>query len=142
MPFAGPGFGPNGPHPFFGGPALFGPGGPVAAAAHYLGLSNTQLFNDLGSGHSLAQIAKSKGKSVAGLERAITTAVKSRLDQAVSAGHISKSQEQRFLSMLSSGLSNLVNRTEIRFGPPGASPGAEGPWAHPHAPGSFAPPGI
>ena len=132
VPFAGPGF--FGPPPF-AGPVLFGPGGPFAAAASYLGLSLPQFFSEMRSGHSPAEIAKSKGKSVAGLERAITSDVKSRLDQAVSAGRLSKSQEQRILSLLSSRLPALVNRTPVQFagppiGPPMGPPSQIRPWPH------------
>lgn len=143
--FGGPGtgFGPGrffGPPAFFGGPPGSGQGGPVAVAASYLGLSPTQLFNDVRSGRSLAQIAKARHKSVAGLERAMTSAIKSRLDAAVAAGRIGKSQEQRLLSRLSSGLSALINRAGPR-GPAGAPP-----WHFrapaPAYPRPSAPPGL
>lgn len=45
--------------------------GPLGAAAAYLGLSRAQLFEQMGSGKSLADIAKSRGKSVSGLKQAI-----------------------------------------------------------------------
>ncbi len=135
VPFGGPGFFGPGPRGFgpppFGGPVLFGPGGPFAAAASYLGLSLPQFLSELRSGHSPAQIAKAKGKSVVGLEQAITRTVKSRLDQAVSAGRLSKPQEQKILSLLSSRLSTLVNRTPVQFaGPPVGPPPQIRPWPH------------
>lgn len=148
--FGGPGFGgPKfGPPGLFGGPPGFhlglrmgGLAGPIHAAASYLGLSDTQLLTDLASGKSLAQIAAKQGKSVAGLEQAITTAVKSQLDKLVSAGVITKAQEQRVLSHLSAKLGKLVNRSghlELRApkgvlmpappaGPPGVPGGALAP---------------
>src|SRR5581483_5568986 len=118
-PFVGPGPGPllgppgsfRGPPGPFGGALFFGHASPVAAAAGYLGLSVTQLFNELRSGRSVAQIAKARGKSVSGLERAATAAIKSRLDQAVAAKRITKAQEQKLLAMLSSRVRDLINGT-------------------------------
>ena len=126
-PFVGPGSGPfvgPGPGPFVGPPGSFrGPPGPFsgalffghaspfAAAAGYLGLSVTQLVNELRAGRSVAQIATARGKSVSGLERAVTAAIKSRLDRAVAAKRITKAQEQKLLAVLSSRLHDLINRT-------------------------------
>lgn len=125
MPFHGPGgF-------FFGGPPPFGP---FSGAASYLGLSEAQLLTDLRSGRSLAQIAKARGKSVAGLEQAMSAAIKAKLDQAVKAGRLTKSEEQRLLSMMASRLRDLISRT----GP--ALPGP--PFAHPHGPGLVPPTGF
>lgn len=120
------------PHPpgQFGVPAPFALAPPFAAAAKYLGLSEKQLLNDLRAGHSPAQIAKTRGKSVSGLERAVTAAIKSRLDHAVAAGRITKSQEQRLLSRLSGMLGALINRT-----PPAPNKSLHGrvpgPWTRP-----------
>jgi hypothetical protein len=123
-PFVGPGPGPiPGPPGAFGGapgplaaPFFFGPARPLAAAASYLGLSETQLFRELRSGRSPAQIAKARGKSVSGLERAVTAAIKSRLDQAVAAKRITKAQEQKLLAALSSRLHDLINGTPPAHG--------------------------
>jgi transposase-like protein len=96
------------------------PGGVFHAAASYLGMNTSQLLSDLQSGQSLAQIAKAHGKSVSGLEQAIVTAIKTRLDRAVSKGVITSAQEQQLLSRLSAKISRLVNRTGIGLpaGPP------------------------
>jgi hypothetical protein len=94
-------------------------GGVLHAAATYLGLSNAQLLNDLRSGKSLAQIAKARGKSVSGLEQAIVTAAKTRLDRAESNGRITKAQEQRLLDALSAHISQLVNQSGIGSPPAG-----------------------
>jgi AraC-like DNA-binding protein len=129
--FMGPGMPFHGPGEFLFAPPPFGP---LSGAASYLGLSEAQLLTDLRSGRSLAQIAKAMGKSVAGLERAMTSAIKSRLDQAVTAGRLTKSQDQRFLSEMTSRLRDLISRT----GP--ALPGP--PFAHPHGPGLVPPTGF
>lgn len=139
-PFAfGPGPGqfrhPPGPGQFghppgpVGGGLFFGHASPVAAAAGYLGLSVPQLFNEMRSGRSLDQIAKARGKSVSGLDRAITATVRSRLDQALAAGRITKSQEKQVLSGLVTKLNDLSNRMPPAFRPGRGGP--QGPWAHP-----------
>jgi hypothetical protein len=94
---------------------LAGPVGPIPAAgalpaaAGYLGLTDAQLFRQLVGGKSLAQIAAAKGKSVSGLEQAMTAATKSRLDKAVAAKAITQAQEQQMLKRFSSRLSRVVN---------------------------------
>jgi hypothetical protein len=81
-------------------------------AAQYLGISAATLRSDLESGKSLAQIASSTpGKSVEGLKAAIVSARKTRLDQAVSSGSITRQQEQERLGKLSSRIEALVQRT-------------------------------
>lgn len=92
------------------GPVLFGLGG--SAATSYLGISDATLRSDLASGKSLAQIASSTpGKSVSGLEAALTAADKARLDKAVSAGWMTSAEEAKALSALTSQLSKLVNHS-------------------------------
>jgi hypothetical protein len=69
-PPAGPPRGWPGP----GAPPIgFPKDGPMAAAASYLGLSPAQLFEQLRSGKSLADIAKARGKSLSGLKQAIAS---------------------------------------------------------------------
>jgi hypothetical protein len=108
---------------------------PLHVAATYLGLSDTQLMTDLASGKSLAQVATKQGKSVTGLEQAITTAEKARLDKLVSKGVLTSAQEQRLLSRLSARIDKLVNRT----GPPRFQ--RQGPMIATPPPGAGAPPG-
>jgi hypothetical protein len=95
------------------GPMHHGPGGPagfLSGAASYLGVSNMALFNDLRTGKTLAQVARSKGKSVAGLEQAMLNASRARLDGAVKKGFLTKQQEQRFLTHLKSGIDDFVTK--------------------------------
>jgi AraC-like DNA-binding protein len=114
----------------FGAPRLFGvpghafPGvheGRFAAAAKYLGLTETQLANQIAAGKSLAQIATARGKSVSGLKAAMTGAVKARLDKAVSAKLLTSAQEQQILSRLSSVLDAQISGKGFapRFGQQG-----------------------
>jgi hypothetical protein len=90
-------------------------GGPrhteLRAAANYLGLTEAQLFQQLRSGKTLAQVASDKGKTAAGLEKAIIDPVKTRLDKAVSAGRITEAQEQALLKRLQSRIDKRVNRS-------------------------------
>jgi hypothetical protein len=143
LPFLPPG------HRFFLRP---GPEGVLGAAATYLHLTRDQLLSQLSSGKTLAQIAKAQGGTSAGLEAAITAAVKARLDKAVAAGRITSAQEQQMLSRLTARLNALINRTAPHFerpapGGPGGPPPGGGPWAPPPGggpwphPGSFVPPG-
>jgi hypothetical protein len=97
----------------FGG--LRAAGGGLAGAASYLGISEEQLFQELAGGKTLAQIASSRGKSVSGLEQAMTTAEKTQLDKLVTAKVITSAQEQRILSRFSAHLSELVNGKGLPF---------------------------
>jgi hypothetical protein len=128
----GPGF------PFFGFRGEFhrfgGPGfkGGLDAVASYLGLTQQQLFQQLSSGKSLAQIAKDRGKSVTGLEQALTAAAKSKLDRAVKDGRITAAEEKQLLAQISARIADEVSGTRFEFprfhgwhdGPPrGGAPG-------------------
>jgi len=124
-PFGGRGVGPLGGFGMGGvGPRLFGPrlfGLGASAVTSYLGISTSTLRSDLGAGESLAQIASSvSGKSVAGLEAALTAAAKTRLDKAVQSGLMTSTQEAKWLSALSTRLSKLVN-SSFKFPPGGPS---------------------
>src|ERR1051325_3590178 len=82
-----------------GGRGRFGFGGPagdLSAVATYLGLSQTQLFSELQSGKTLAQIANAtSGKSASGLIDAMVAQQKSDLDAAVKAGRITQALADR-----------------------------------------------
>jgi hypothetical protein len=80
----------------------------VSAVTGYLGLSAQQLRADLAAGQTLAQIATAQGKTVTGLEQRIESAVKTQLDQAVTAGKITSQQEQTILSRLQARLDTFV----------------------------------
>jgi hypothetical protein len=156
---AGPGVMPAAP-PFFPGPGPHLWPHPRAdvtdTAARYLGLSESQLRDDLVSGKSLAQIAKARGKSTSGLKAAMLAALKANLDGAVKNKLITSSQEKAMLDRASARLDDLINRTSPRFGlhragsggswQPGPNDGPVGgglaapPEAAPGAPSPGAPP--
>jgi|SRR5581483_11039941 len=85
--------------------------GLIRVSAAYLGLTPAQVRADLRNGQTLAQIATAQGKTTAGLEQAITDAVKTRLDNAVAAGRITAQREQQILTRLGNRLDTLVTRT-------------------------------
>jgi hypothetical protein len=123
-----------------GGPPPGGPrglAGPLGAAATYLGLSPSQVFKQLQSGKTLAQIAQSRGKSVDGLKQAMIASVRARLTQAVSGGQITSQREQQILSKLSTVIGNEINGKG-----PVAPLGGRGHWRlRLPAPGTPPPPG-
>jgi hypothetical protein len=95
-----------------GGPKMefgFGFGADSAAAAKYLGLSESALRTKLRNGQSLADVAKAQSKDVQGLEDAIVASQKARLDQAVSDKKVTQSQADDMLAELKSHVDDLVN---------------------------------
>ncbi|HTU77772.1 MAG TPA: hypothetical protein VMF09_03335 [Solirubrobacteraceae bacterium] len=97
------------------------PGGPrgvrarrartLSVAARYLGVSTGRLRQDLRSGTTLADLAKSSsGKSQAGLVEALVTARKQELATAVKAGRITQARANEIAARLGSRVSVLVNR--------------------------------
>jgi hypothetical protein len=120
----GPGRGPGTPRLGVGIPR----GGLIQAgldvAAQYLGIDVATLRSDLASGKSLADIASSTaGKSTEGLKAALLAAAKTKLDQAVTDGHLSSTQEQTILNELSSHIDELLQRSW-----PGAAANGMGPF--------------
>jgi predicted XRE-type DNA-binding protein len=123
-----------------GGPKLgfgFGPGGPgaiakpfvtdgLAAAAKYLGLSESELRNKLSSGQSLAAVAKAQNKAVDGLQDAIVAAEKADLDKAVADKKLTQSQADDALNALKSHIGDLVNGRLSFRGPRGGIVGKAG----------------
>jgi hypothetical protein len=81
---------------------------PLRAAAAYLGLNAAQLREQLASGKSLAEIAKAKGKTAAGLKAAMAAALKTHLDAAVKAGKLTRAQADDVLSAHTQRLDDLI----------------------------------
>ena len=105
--------------------AAFGHGAPITAAASYLGLSQAELQAQLRSGKTLAQVAEAQGKSVSGLESAMTATMTKNID-ANSA--LSASQKASILTQMKDRLGAMVNSTCPRGG---SGAGGLGPGAGP-----------
>ena len=99
---------------FFGG---------LEAAADYLGVTDTELREQLHDGSSLAEIAEAEGKTVDGLVTALVAAAKADLADAVKAGRLTDAQRDRLEADLSDRIRSFVER----------EPGLRGP----HGPGGF-----
>jgi predicted XRE-type DNA-binding protein len=96
--------------PRFGHKGLvFGAGDQLAAAAKYLGLSESALQTQLRNGKSLADVAKAQNKDVKGLEDALVAAQQKQLDKLVTAKKLTQSQADALLSRLKSHVDDLVN---------------------------------
>ncbi len=103
-------------------------GGPLAASAHrarrhgsrphalsvasqYLGVSTQQLHQDLRSGTTLAQVAKTtSGKSEAGLIEALVAARKAQLAKAIQDGRLTQAQVDEITPKLVARVTAAVNR--------------------------------
>jgi hypothetical protein len=83
----------------------------VKVAAGYLGLTPAKLTAQLKAGKTLAQIATAQGKTVAGLEQALTKAAKAQLDLAVASGTMTTQHEQQLLARLNALLAKLVSQS-------------------------------
>jgi predicted DNA-binding protein (UPF0251 family) len=109
----------SGEYPIFGRGGLgrhgFEHHGPVGAkldaAASYLGLTEAELRTQLGSGKSLAEVAKAQGKSVSGLVDALLAAAKAKVAAAVQDGHLTQAEADDLLSGLKDRITDLVNGT-------------------------------
>ncbi len=101
----------------FGGRGFGGPGGSFTAASSYLGISAAQLFTDIRSGKTLAQIANStNGKSASGLIAAMVAAQKSDLDAAVKSGRITQAMADQVEANLKARVTQMVTGGFGRFG--------------------------
>ncbi|MEN3282189.1 MAG: hypothetical protein V7607_3329 [Solirubrobacteraceae bacterium] len=105
-----------------GGPGVRGPFGAdsLAAAAKYLGLTDSALQDKLHNGQSLADVAKAQSKDLGGLEQAILAAQKTELDKAVSDKKLTQSQADDIYNGLKSRIDDVVN------GKPGDLPAVRG----------------
>ena len=81
---------------------------PMAAAADYLGLSRTELADELRSGSSLAEIAQAEGKGVAGLEDAMLAAMERRLDADTD---LTDAQRDAALAAMESRIDDMIDGT-------------------------------
>jgi hypothetical protein len=102
---------------------VFGENLPMAAAADYLGLSQTDLLTHLHGGQSLADVAAAQGKSVSGLEDAMMAAMRTTLD---SNPTLTPEEKAADLALIKSHLDTMVTATHpagAGFGPMGAAMG-------------------
>jgi hypothetical protein len=89
-----------------------GPNDDFAAAATYLGLSQSDLQTALQSGKTLAQVADAtSGKSTAGLIDALVAAEQTELAADVTAGKLTQAQADQITATLKDRFTNLVNGT-------------------------------
>jgi hypothetical protein len=98
-----------------GGPVFAARGALALAAYSYLGVTSTQLYNDLRSGQTLAQIADAtSGKSAAGLVSALVAARREQLAVAVTAGLLTRPHEEAIIAKLPSRITALVDRASAK----------------------------
>ena len=80
----------------------------MQTAADYLGMDAADVDRALHAGESLADLAKDKGKSVAGLEQALREAVRKDAERAVDDGTLTRDQADRFVDKLGDAVDELV----------------------------------
>ena len=114
------GFGGPGRPGGVGGPGLLKAGisDSLAAAAKYLGLTESALRDQLNDGKSLADVAKAQNKDVDGLTKAILAAAKSDLDKAVADKKLTQSQADDVYNRLKDHIGDMVNG-QLHFRGPG-----------------------
>lgn len=90
-----------------------GPGGDdFAAAANYLGITETALVTQLQGGKTLAQVADAtSGKSAAGLVDALVAHETTELDAALKAGELTQAQHDQLVAGLKARFTAMVNGT-------------------------------
>ena len=101
----------------------FGENSPMAAAAGYLGLSQTDLQAQLQVGQSLADVSAAQSKSVSGLADAMLAQMTSHLDANTT---LTAEQQAARLALVESHLDAMVNATHSSgagIGPMGAGMG-------------------
>src|SRR5437867_1847940 len=95
-------------------------GDPLAAAATYLGISESDLHTKLRAGQTLAAIAvATSGKNRDGLIRYVVNDAKAKITAAQQAGTLTADQATRLTSGLQDRITRLVDSTGARFGPGG-----------------------
>jgi lambda repressor-like predicted transcriptional regulator len=116
---------------------MFGPGrfagtDLLDAAADYLGMDEADVREALRDGKSLADLARDKGKSVAGLKSALRGEIRRAADRAVDNGTLTRQQADRVVEKFSEAVEKLVEESgnlglEFRFRGPGFGLGPLGP---------------
>jgi hypothetical protein len=90
-----------------------GPGGPFhakfEAAAEYLGMTQAQLREALSDGKTLAQVARDRDKTAAGLVDALVEEAEQKLEEDVEAGRMTEAEKREMLSGLERRITDMVN---------------------------------
>ena len=86
-----------------------------AAAAEFLGVTETELHERLRDGDTLAEVAAAEGKTAAGLVDALVAAAKADLDEKVDEGRITAAQRASILEDLEQRIEDVVSG-EFTFG--------------------------
>lgn len=95
----------------------------LEAAASYLGMTEAKVRTALGSGQTLAELAKARDKSVDGLVAAMTKAETAKLNAAVKAGRLTDAQRDSIVAGLKDRITDMVNgAVGPRFGRGPAGP--------------------
>lgn len=89
---------------------MFGENSPMTAAAKYLGVSRTDLVNQMHSGKSLADIAEAHGKSLSGLKDTMLAAMKRNLDANTA---LSAAQKARMLAEMTEHIDAMLTTTHM-----------------------------
>ena len=132
-----------------GGPGGFGRGGVGVdgqALATWLGITPEQLQTELhsGTGQSLAQVALAHGKTRDALITFLTDQARTRLDQAVTAGRLTRQQADEQLARFQQTVGQQVDRVHPAGGPRGprpAPPNGQQPAAPAGTGGAYPPSG-
>jgi hypothetical protein len=107
-----------------GGPGpMRGPGGKGFVMRHgllddiakALGTTQAKLFEALRSGKSIADVAKANGKSMADVRAAVEASVKSRLDEAVKDGDLTRKQADELLARADKKLAAIESGRRLRL---------------------------
>jgi len=142
--------------------AVLGPGGKGLLGGHHrrgpgfglrsdlakaLGLDAQQLKAKLRDGKSIADVAKTQGKSLADVRSAVKAAAKTRTDKAVKDDELTRKQADALLEHLDKRLENLDKLPRRRMhgrdrfggapGPPDMKPGRFAPAPPPDAPAAL-----
>jgi predicted DNA-binding protein (UPF0251 family) len=79
------------------------------AASTYLGLTESELHEELEDGRTLAEIAEAEGKSVDGLVDAMVAAAEEKIDEAVADGRLTEERASDLKQDLEQRITDLVN---------------------------------
>jgi polyhydroxyalkanoate synthesis regulator phasin len=125
MPTGGPGGPGAGPRGAFGfGAGLVQQGLNTAATA--IGISPQELRTDLQQGQTLTQVAQAHGKNPADVATALKNAANQRIDQAVTAGHLTADQANTMKTNVDQRVDQLMTQTIPQGGPGRRGPAAPG----------------